>query len=99
MFHVGQMVVCVDDSPARDGVAVPLVARNVYEITKIFPALHARDEMGFYLLGVPPMPSRKFLGAPIHSSYRANRFRPVAKTDISIFQSMLAPKQKELVHE
>ena len=100
MFHVGQMVVCVDDRPCRNGlfgVDDSLTKRCVYTVR----AIKSLDGLQM-LPGHESSPYGLCLEEivrPYDTPYGAARFRPVAKTDISIFQSMLAPKQKELVHE
>jgi hypothetical protein len=80
MFHVGQKVVCVDDSPgAYSGIKV-LRLNAVYTITHVFPW------NGVLLAEVdPPPPPPAILRA-----FSKDRFRPLIerKTDISVFQQI-----------
>lgn len=87
-FRVGQEVVCVDDSPHPEGFGSSALKRgNTYTVTYTYtnsdgPGVHVAEAKHH----------------PHFAGYRATRFRPIVKTDISIFQSMLiSPPVKELV--
>jgi hypothetical protein len=83
-FHVGQKVVCVDDT---DQPAAPYVVRGrIYTISDMH---EPRDGLGLYLEEVPCVETDDYWG-----SFKAERFRPIIerKTDISIFTAMLKPQ-------
>lgn len=90
-FHVGQKVVCVDDSPPRSGLtfkAHPVKGR-VYTIAAI-GSMDGEPAVDLVELGK--------LGACLqYPDWLASRFRPVKETDISIFTSMLVPTPKQKV--
>lgn len=90
MFHVGQQVVCVDDSRwVYDPTRVPFPLRRgcIYTVAGI----EVDDEGCFlFLEEVPPCKTHD-------GSFRSSRFRPVRKTSIDIFTAMLAPTPKERV--
>jgi hypothetical protein len=74
MFHVGQEVECIDDSPAwKNNVPSGLVKGQIYIVAEILPFIH---EYGVSISGK--------LG-----KFSCKRFRPLRKTDISIFTAML----------
>lgn len=75
MFHVGQQVVCVDD----DGTLL-LMKGRVYTIVDIFQSL---GDTYLALGGVVTETGGR--------GWYPSRFRPVRKTDISIFTAMLQP--------
>lgn len=88
-FHVGMQVVCVD---ARIGRVIPrhdLTKGRIYTIRGIDP--DRSGELGLYLEEVR-LPNYPQSGEEI--SFAFWRFRPVKRTDISIFQQMLAPKPR-----
>jgi hypothetical protein len=91
MFHIGQKVVCVDDSPPPPGRPVywPMVVKGqVYTIVGFDIEDSARCGIGLILaearLGFIP-PWKGEMG------WRRTRFRPVQerKTDISVFTEIL----------
>lgn len=84
-FHVGQKVVCIDDSIGLDGSAAPIEEGRIYTIRGVTKGHSVRGEgIGLLFEEIPPLPA--FPKGYIHS-----RFRPVVerKTDISIFTDML----------
>lgn len=95
-FRVGQEVVCVDDAPRKSPVPSvnwtyygPWVKRGaVYTIRQIL------EDGCLYLNEVTRI---SFHGNPIEPPIAADRFRPIVKTDISIFTAMLAPSPKQRV--
>jgi hypothetical protein len=81
MFHVGQDVVCVDDSDTFGAARAHGLCRgDVYSIAGITPS---GPSAGYLALG------------GIISAWNPRRFRPVIKrvTDISIFTEMLTPSK------
>lgn len=84
-FRVGQEVVCVDDELALD---LGLKKGNFYTIASFHPAPpHSRDQSDRVKLVET---------GPIQQWWQC-RFRPIVKTDISIFEAMLAPSPKQRV--
>jgi hypothetical protein len=81
-FHVGQQVVCVDDTPARDGLQTAVRRGSIYTIRQI---LAWGEFVGLRLVEVRDPPERR----GILSGYRAERFRPIRKTSIEVFERML----------
>jgi hypothetical protein len=82
MFQVGQMVVCVDDSPGKIGHGpCHLIKNNVYTIAGFYDTV--QGPLGIAIEEVDPT-GEKCL-------YDRRRFRPARKTDISVFQKFLAP--------
>jgi hypothetical protein len=81
MFEVGQQVVCVDNKP-RDWrpFGDPLHVGGVYTVA------------GITLGGEGVLLHEAVAGSP--TGYWANRFRPVRKTSIEVFEQMLAPPPK-----
>lgn len=99
MFHVGQMVVCVDDSPSRfrifgrDWVVQDLLLKgNIYTIRGVdtFP-FNTGPSLGLWLEEVV----RETAHAP-DGPFGAARFRPVRQTSIEQFTSILnqAPQRE-----
>lgn len=83
MFEVGQQVVCVDDS-TRDGDPTYLTCGSIYTIRSFDSECppHVGIRIEEIILPVPP-------GWKEEASYYPWRFRPIRKTDISIFTAML----------
>lgn len=79
-FHVGQQVVCIDDSPAANPWhrAYPLVKRRVYTVHSLTNGIGCIDIDGS------------------GRAWENWRFRPVHTTDISIFTAMLAPVPRKM---
>ena len=82
-FRVGEPVVCVDDSPTKNGYAVQIVKGGIYTIT----GLDTRPgELAIFLAGIKK-------AGPLSGAYYVSRFRPLVtrKTSIEIFERMLTP--------
>lgn len=89
-FHVGQLVVCVDDSPCRLIGKKDLVRGKVYTIEGFDP----ETGTGVYLVGLPGEivpPWKHPLG------WRHTRFRPLDPKRIEVFTDLLANPPKEVV--
>lgn len=81
-FRVGQEVVCIDDNFQSMGFSYldfP-VKGNVYVIQEIFNGGKSVTLRGM---------AENISGG--RAGFYCRRFRPIVKTDISIFQAMLAP--------
>lgn len=91
MFHVGQKVVCVDDSGQRlmseDERAV--VKAHVYTIREIDSGRQGDDLRGGLRLVEIRNPTVFTRFGWIERWYHPQRFRPVRETDISIFTKLL----------
>ena len=83
-FRVGQEVVCVDDTPNPCFDRCSLKRGQIYTIIFI-----SDDGLGVCVAEAEPHPDAK--------DFFASRFRPIVKTDISIFTAMLAPSPKQRV--
>lgn len=98
-FHVGAQVVCLDDRYWPQEAGDSLVAGRIYTIRKIDPArrfvapdrVTRFESVGLYFEEV----IRKYPGVsegdPDDTPWSAARFKPVRKTDISVFTAMLTP--------
>lgn len=104
MFHVGQKVVCVDDSglPGLPYAAVRGFASDALEITHVATLTRGaqytiRDiiKKGVRLAEVVNEIGICIYDGVMEPTYKVERFRPV--TDISVFTAMLNTKQRELV--
>ena len=99
MFHVGQLVVCVDDVPVPGYFSFMggLKKGKIYTIRGF--ATHEHELVyGVYLEEIfRPILAGDTYEAPFYTT----RFRPVAETSLDVFREMLAPvpgvKQKECV--
>jgi len=86
-FHVGQMVVCVNNSPSEFWSGTNLERNRIYEIKGFVESI--LGNLGVNVLGVDPSPCIGF---------RLSRFRPVRDTSIEIFRQIVADLPKpELV--
>lgn len=98
MFHVGQQVVCIDDSQwrrdvvARWGIALPSKG-SVYTVCEILigpssgePCIRLEEIVN---------PLCDFAEGRGEAMFKARYFRPVRKTDISIFTAMLNPVKED----
>ena len=83
MFHIGQEVICVDADGLLDK-WLPLAKGATYTIRGIWPDDISGPEH-VYLAEITNSISN--IGREF--AYEATRFRPVRKTDISIFTAML----------
>lgn len=81
MFHAGQQVECIDDSPDWAGRPMVVKKGKVYTVASVFESFGI---VSITLVGVDPG------GAP---GWVAHRFRPLTKrtTDISVFKALLNP--------
>lgn len=90
-FKPGDEVVCVDENPNPDfrGVVTYPVRGKRYTIRGIYPA----DQYGPDSVWLEELrnPIGDFIDGTMEPSFGAHRFRPVRKTSISIFTSMLTP--------
>ena len=96
MFYIGQQVVCVDDRETDARGSRELTRGSIYTVSWIghwdwIAITNGFPDCG---LGVSVAEIKRRLAVP----FWHGRFRPLKKTDISIFTSMLAPvRGKELV--
>lgn len=97
-FHVGAQVVCVDDVYHTGEAGDHLERGRVYTIRKIDPAHPFVDTAfrpvtlpGLWLEEARRVCPRIIVGDPQDVAWSALRFRPVRKTDISVFTAMLTP--------
>lgn len=93
-FRVGQKVVCVDDSPAKNGVySGPLIMGAIYTVK--WAGKRPSDHMPVLILEEI---RGAFHWSGCEYAYRQRRFRPVAErsTDISIFTAMLNPSKEHV---
>lgn len=79
-FHIGQQVVCVDDGQCHCGKPSALKRGRVYTVT-LCRANTVDGELGVTLGEVEPHWP--------HPGFRASRFAPVCKTDISALTALL----------
>lgn len=96
MFHVGQVVVCVDTKP-ENGVSRPfheIVEGGVYTVRWVGEYEDALCIRLAEVLRATPCPYRQESDVP----FLARRFRPAVKTDISTFTEMLTkqPQSKQV---
>lgn len=79
-FVVGDEVVCVDDSLAKNGEDSGLCSGEIYVISDVFLGQNLRNEVFVNVVG-----------APKGAAFRYTRFRKLQKkkTDISAFKTML----------
>jgi len=104
MFHVGQLVVCVDDGKNRMG---PQNRRHVLHglkkgIVYTIRWVGMSPDHGLYLcVRVVEITRPIYLHLNEEIPFCAARFRPVVETRLDVFREMLAPvpgvKQKECV--
>ena len=94
-FHVGQLVVCVDDAPCQLSGVIALVRGRIYAIRGLY---HVSDQTGLLLAGVPRFPPDNPDGS--ERAWVSTRFRPLDESRLSIFREMLVtPPTKELVED
>lgn len=100
MFHIGQLVVCIDNAPAThhygpDSVA-GLEKGRIYTIREYhpnYPFTNAPGEAGVKLEEITRTYSRH-----VDAYYGVRRFRPVKQTSIDCFTAILT-KTPELVDQ
>ncbi len=103
-FRVGQEVVCVDDAqhgqympegavfgPGLDG----LTRGQIYTVREVFTC-DFPDWRGVQIR-VNEIVRKTHTTYGLEIPFAAARFRPIVKTDISIFTAMLAPSPKQRV--
>ena len=83
MFHIGQQVVCISDEGVDGG--RPFPCRGcVYTISEVFYCYADRLTLQFEEI--------RWEGDGLfYPGFKPDRFRPVKKTNIEIFQRLLAP--------
>ena len=108
MFHVGQLVVCVDDSRVCPPVAGRsyygdldgLIKGKIYTVRWCGQYMHTNG-LEFIAVRLVEIIRPKLTGGDVECPYAAARFRPVVETSLDVFREMLAPvpgvKQKECV--
>lgn len=97
MFHVGQRVVCVDDSPIWTDNKKPLRKNAVYTVTAVLPPTLGRTGPNTRSVISGIQVAEVKMEQP-NDWFAVHRFRPAVerKTDISLFTAMLnTKKQKE----
>jgi len=85
-FHVGALVVCVDDGPSIGDVPVDLVRGRIYTVAAI-----SKDGLGIDVFEAPAVETELF-----DRFYWIYRFRPVKKTSIEVFERLLKPTEHEV---
>ena len=92
-FHVGQLVVCINDSewdPGRRKDLWPRLPRKgeVLTVRACFVSGKGVDGLRFeeILCGIHPKEK-------VECGFQAEHFRPIDRTDISVFTAMLTPVQ------
>ena len=97
-FHVGAQVVCLDDVYWPGEAGDQLEKGRIYTIRKIDPAHPFTDDTfkhvsvpGLWLEEARRVSPRVTVGDPKDTPWSARRFKPVRKTDISVFTAMLTP--------
>lgn len=99
MFEVGQQVVCVDDHfdhPNRHGFHRPTKGDR-YIVREFVPDFGGEPCIRLSEIINPPVVWRGDV-FPEELAFKASRFRPIRKTDISIFTAMLnkAPEKERV---
>lgn len=92
-FHIGQQVVCIKDFhriPARfPHLKIPQKG-SIYTIREFCPEKDINGNIGLYLEEIINTEPVLFLSSTMREAcFGASHFRPVRKTDISIFTAML----------
>lgn len=89
MFHVGQLVVCVDDSPCDHHLEIaPLRHGYIYTIRSTY-------DYGAGGIGVRIAEFCLPVWDGMEETWRMERFRPVEENRLSIFRKMLAPAPRK----
>lgn len=87
MFHVGQLVICVDARPAPDGEPMPIRLGTIYTVARwaVFPEVI--NGPGVVLAEPAAQPRARFgYWAP---AYDPARFRPIDDSKIEVFRKAL----------
>ena len=99
-FHVGQKVVCVDDTfthtPLYIGTQRP-TAGATYTIRYVGASAQPSRDGVVVLLEEIVNPIRHYGNGPYEPGWHRGRFRPLVITNIDVFTKMLAPTPKEKV--
>lgn len=83
-WHVGMKVVCINPGEWTDS----LTNGDIYTISRVTP-----DDMNMIVwLGLIELPPT----ATDRMGWSSSRFRPLIKTDISIFEAMLVPTKNDI---
>lgn len=93
MFHVGQLVVCVDDSPDPGFKWDPGDAPTKGMIYTVAKAGIGGSGRSVIALQEKPRPPAKIMAG--HWGYRVSRFRPVQDSALDIFRRAEAPAPTE----
>jgi hypothetical protein len=91
MFHVGQLVVCVDDSMARGASPFPgahMARRGTIYTVRAIISFPIRDVFLFEELNNEHLVPEYFGAEP---GFATERFRPLSDSRLAIFRQMLAP--------
>ena len=81
IFYVGQEVTCVDAGPREVHFTEELSEGSTYIIAEVIGATPDAPMGGVQLNGL-------WIGPP-YSGFHADRFRPVASTNIDVFERLL----------
>ena len=98
-FHIGQVVVCIDDK----GLPVPYCDRAVTAcpqegcVYTIRGILVIEDRVGLWLEEIRNPPAKWLDGEVRELAFRSWRFRPAKTTSLEVFEAMLAPRETEMV--
>lgn len=84
-FHVGQMVVCIDDVPVPGLRMWTLKKGRIYTIREIGLRSFVDDS--------PCIRLEEIVDRPGDVPYWERRFRPVRPTNIEVFHKLVAPHQ------
>jgi len=87
MFHVGQLVCCINDQPPPHDPVRRLVRGTVYTVVGVVCGFGGGDGL---LLAEAQLPE-EFYG------FAAERFRPLSEARLAVFRSMLSPTPKQEV--
>ena len=98
-FHVGAQVVCLNDRYWPQEAGDKLEQGRVYTIRKIEPKVRfiaddgvtRHEAVGIYLEEAIRLYPGMTEGDPNDAPWSVQRFKPVRKTDISVFTAMLTP--------
>jgi hypothetical protein len=96
MIDIGDMVVCVDARPPLPDLVYPLVEGCVYTV-RAFTGTHFGFGPNGEALEEPAIALEEVENPEHEYGFFLRRFRPVKRTDISVFREALNPiKNKEL---
>ena len=92
-FQIGQLVVCIKQGKWNPSARLMPKAGDVLTIRNIYIGIDCEAYLQFEEIVNPALPNFE----PPEPAFWSQRFRPVRKTDISIFTQMLAPNEHERV--